>query len=129
MTIETSQIVTPPNHQQVTEQLETVLIERASATYGSGTKIEGLGQLSGGASRETWSFDAVLADAQRKPLILKRDPLIYQPDGSFTTIETPLGVGRITEGLLIRLAAKAGTPAPEVPFFLEADDRTTAGFV
>lgn len=125
----TEQKVKPPNQQQVTAQLELVLQEQASITYGSGTSIVDLGQLSGGASRETWSFDAVLVDGQRIPLILKRDPLIFQEDGSFTTIETPLGVGRITEGLLIRLAAKAGTPAPEVPFFLQPDDRTTAGFV
>jgi aminoglycoside phosphotransferase (APT) family kinase protein len=126
---DTKQKFTPPNQQQVTEQLAQVLQEQASIAYGKDTRIIDLGQLSGGASRETWSFNAMLDDGQRIPLILKRDPLIYLDDGSFTTVETPLGVGRITEGLLIRLAAKAGTPAPEVPFFLEADDRTTAGFV
>ena len=118
-----------PNQQQVAEKLELVLQEQASIAYGSGTTIADLGQLSGGASRETWSFDAVLADGQRIPLILKRDPLIFQDDGSFTTVETEMGISRLTEGLLFRLAAKAGTPAPEVPFFLEPDDRTTAGFV
>jgi aminoglycoside phosphotransferase (APT) family kinase protein len=119
----------PPTHQELTDQLELVLQEKASIAYGSGTIIADLGQLSGGASRETWSFDAVLLDGQRIPLILKRDPLIFLDDGSFTTVETSMQVDRITEGSLIRLAAKAGTPAPEVPFFLEADSRTTAGFI
>ena len=30
--------------------------------------------LSGGASRETWSFDVVGADGSRRELILRRDP-------------------------------------------------------
>ena len=36
--------------------------------------IESLTRLSGGASRETWSFDAVRADGSRAELVLRRDP-------------------------------------------------------
>jgi aminoglycoside phosphotransferase (APT) family kinase protein len=36
--------------------------------------IEGLTRLSGGASRETWSFDAVGAGGSRTELVLRRDP-------------------------------------------------------
>ena len=36
--------------------------------------IEGLTRLSGGASRETWSFDAVGSDGARTELVLRRDP-------------------------------------------------------
>jgi aminoglycoside phosphotransferase (APT) family kinase protein len=36
--------------------------------------VEGLTRLSGGASRETWSFDAVSADGSRTGLVLRRDP-------------------------------------------------------
>ncbi len=36
--------------------------------------IEGLTRLSGGASRETWSFDAVSAGGSRTELVLRRDP-------------------------------------------------------
>jgi aminoglycoside phosphotransferase (APT) family kinase protein len=36
--------------------------------------IAGLTRLSGGASRETWSFDAVGADGSRTGLVLRRDP-------------------------------------------------------
>jgi aminoglycoside phosphotransferase (APT) family kinase protein len=36
--------------------------------------VEGLTRLSGGASRETWAFDAVGADGSRAGLVLRRDP-------------------------------------------------------
>jgi aminoglycoside phosphotransferase (APT) family kinase protein len=36
--------------------------------------IEDLTRLSGGASRETWSFDAVAADGVRTGVVLRRDP-------------------------------------------------------
>ncbi len=51
------------------DQLETYL-SRLNATP---TKVEGLARIAGGASRETYRFDAVAGD-QRKALILRRDP-------------------------------------------------------
>src|SRR6266700_3195933 len=36
--------------------------------------VEGLARLTGGASRETWAFDAVSAGGSRTELILRRDP-------------------------------------------------------
>ena len=36
--------------------------------------VEKLRRLSGGASRETWSFDAVATGGSVAPLILRRDP-------------------------------------------------------
>src|SRR5580704_10209668 len=36
--------------------------------------VENLTRLSGGASRETWSFDAVSAGGSRAELVLRRDP-------------------------------------------------------
>src|SRR5207245_9566016 len=36
--------------------------------------IDRISRLSGGASRETWAFDAVAADGSRTELILRRDP-------------------------------------------------------
>jgi aminoglycoside phosphotransferase (APT) family kinase protein len=36
--------------------------------------VESLARLPGGASRETWAFDAVSADGARLPLVLRRDP-------------------------------------------------------
>ncbi len=113
--------------------LAAVLRGRLADVYGPGTEIDGLLRLSGGASRETWSFDALLPNGTRKPLILKRDPpeekrdekIDGQPGGG----DMDLGVDRWTEGRLMQLAGEVGVPVPEVPFFLDADDRTPAGFV
>ena len=112
-----------------TEVLAAVLHDRVGQVYGAGTGIDGLVRLSGGASRETWSFDALLAGGERKPLILKRDPLDEQTDTTLIEGEVRLGVDRWTEGRLMQLAGEVGVPVPDVPFFLDADERTSAGFV
>ena len=41
---------------------------------GRGSRLEGLTQLPGGASKQTWAFDAVAPDGSRTELILRRDP-------------------------------------------------------
>lgn len=111
------------------EQLAAVLRGRLAREYGRGTKIEGLVRLSGGASRETWSFDALKPDGARQPLILKRDPMDRQADKQFEGVPGGrLTVGRLTEGRLFQLAGEAGVPMPKVPFFLHKDRRTTEGF-
>jgi aminoglycoside phosphotransferase (APT) family kinase protein len=115
--------------QQLAVDLAAVLAERLRDAYGDSWQVEGLTRLSGGASRETWSFDAVGPDEARRPLILKRDPLLFEADGSITTEESRLGVGRVTEGRLMAAAAEAGVPVPAIAFFLDADERTTEGFV
>ncbi len=99
-----------------------MLREKLAAHYGSGTGLTGLRQLSMGASRETWSFEAVLSGGEEVPLILKRDPMT-------ASAASPFSVSRITEGTLIRLANGAGVASPEVPFFLEAEERTSEGFI
>ena len=82
-----------------TEQLAEVLRDRLAGEYGTGTGIEGLVRLSGGASRETWSFDALMPDGARQPLILKRDPMDRQVDKKFEGVpEGRLAVGRLVEG-------------------------------
>lgn len=50
--------------------------ELAAALAGSlgPVTVENLARLSGGASRETWAFDAVAADGSRTELVLRRDP-------------------------------------------------------
>ena len=112
-----------------TRDLADVLGERVVEVYGPGAGIEGLLRLSGGASRETWSFDALLPDGGRKPLILKRDPLDEKLENQPGGADTNFSVDRWTEGRLMQLAGEVDVPVPEVPFFLAADERTTAGFV
>jgi aminoglycoside phosphotransferase (APT) family kinase protein len=64
--------------------------------------IENLVRLSGGASRETWAFDAVTA-SERHRLILRRDPPVDpRPDGM-----------RL-EALALQHAADAGVTVPAV---------------
>jgi aminoglycoside phosphotransferase (APT) family kinase protein len=67
------------------------------AILGGEVTIENLRRLSGGASRETWSFDA-----GGRPLILRRDP----PGNEKRGMEL--------EARLFAAAAKAGVPVPEL---------------
>ncbi len=71
---------------------------------GRGAVIEGLSRLSGGASRETWSFDAVGADGTRAELILRRDPPGRPGEPG----------ARDREAASISLAHAAGLPVPEL---------------
>jgi aminoglycoside phosphotransferase (APT) family kinase protein len=65
-------------------------------------RVDGLRRLSGGASRETWSFTAVSPDCDARALILRRDP----PDAPKET----MGL----EARLLAAAAKGGLPVPTV---------------
>ncbi|MDP6812264.1 MAG: phosphotransferase family protein [Alphaproteobacteria bacterium] len=113
----------------IEDELRSALHEAAIEHFGDGTEIEGLVKLSGGASRETWSFDAAIPDGGRLPLILKRDPPSDEVTDGPTGVASVLGVDRWTEGRLLELAGEVGVPVPRVHFFLAADPRTTAGFV
>jgi aminoglycoside phosphotransferase (APT) family kinase protein len=75
-------------------------------------QVQALQRLSGGASRETWSFDARLADGRTHELILRRDP----PD-------EPQGMA--VEAQCLRAATGAGVPVPEV--MLASDDASLLG--
>jgi aminoglycoside phosphotransferase (APT) family kinase protein len=75
--------------------------------------IEGLRRLSGGASRETWSFDAVPPDGERHPLILRRDT------------PGPLHPGLALEARVITAAAGGGVPVPAI--LVASDDPAALG--
>ncbi len=60
-------------------------------------------RVTGGASRETWSFDAVRGDGTSIPCILRRDP-----EGA------PRRAGMATEAVLLRAAGAAGVRVPRV---------------
>lgn len=75
-------------------------------------------RLSGGASRETWSFTAVAPDRERLPLVLRRDP--------------PAGAGLaapLDEFALIEAAGAAGVPVAPLKFRLDPADGLGNGFV
>ena len=71
-------------------------------------EVHGLERLTGGASRETWAFDAVDANGDRHALILRRDfPERTEPDdGAVGELE------RSVELELHRVLHAAGAPVP-----------------
>jgi aminoglycoside phosphotransferase (APT) family kinase protein len=71
---------------------------------GGGTvRVEGLRRLPGGASRETWAFDAIADDARVEHFVLRRDPPGHQVQTS-----------RRDEYELLRAAHLAGVPVPRM---------------
>jgi aminoglycoside phosphotransferase (APT) family kinase protein len=77
--------------------------------------IERVTRLSGGASRETWAFDAVAPDGSRTELVLRRDPPGRPSE--------PGAMAR--ESVAISAAATAGLAAPEV--LLVSEDGADTG--
>ncbi len=92
-------------------------LARALRTIVGPVSIEGLTRLSGGASRETWAFDAVAADGRRTELVLRRDPPGRPGE--------PGALAR--EAAAIGAAAAAGLAAPEV--LLVGEDAAELGAV
>jgi aminoglycoside phosphotransferase (APT) family kinase protein len=81
----------------VMTELSKLLGDRLSVVYGRPVDVAGLRRLSGGASRETWAFDA-----DGEALILRREPP-----------EALLGeMGR--EAAALTLAARGGVPVPRL---------------
>jgi aminoglycoside phosphotransferase (APT) family kinase protein len=76
--------------------------------------VRGLRRLAGGASRETWAFDAVRPDGTTERLVLRRDP----PDHHIRS-------SRRDEFALLAAAAAAGLPVPRVRWC--EDDATLLG--
>ncbi|MGH3743458.1 MAG: phosphotransferase family protein [Mycobacteriales bacterium] len=88
-----------PDH----DDLATRLARTLGDVYGEdGVTVRDLHRLSGGASRETWSFEAVRA-AGAEPLILRRDPP-----------EAPRPQLMLLEAAALREAARVGVPEPDV---------------
>jgi len=84
---------------------------------GAGSVVD-LRRLSGGASRETWSFDLLNESGARCGLVLRRDPSGHSGESD-----------RSTEYLLLQAAAAAGVPVPPVRLLLQPGDRLGSGFV
>ncbi|HVS64027.1 MAG TPA: phosphotransferase family protein [Thermoanaerobaculia bacterium] len=115
-------------------------LARAVARRLGECRIEGLRRLSGGASQETWSFEAELLDADRRnphhrdaelpgaepapnrtmPLILRRSPAGRRSAAAVT----PEVEARVQQA-----AADGGVPAARVRFVLEPEDGLGHGYV
>ncbi|MFT3820880.1 MAG: phosphotransferase family protein [Rubrivivax sp.] len=100
------------------DALRAVLSRHARA----GGEVQGLQRLTGGATKQTWSFDWVSAG--------RRDALILQQ-----TTETPSAPGRTPklsaaqDAALMTAARAAGVPAPRVLLVLQPDDGLGSGYI
>ena len=92
------------------ERLTLVL---ASMSPGSEVNVTGLRRLSGGASRETWAFDAE-SNGRAEPMVLRRDPPTEpRPDLM------------LSEAAAFREATRVGVPEPEI--LLASADQAALG--
>jgi len=81
--------------------------------------VENLRRMSGGASRETYTFDVVGPEG-RDGLVLRRDP---------SALLSGASIDRSGEAALLVAAGSAGVPVPAVRFVLDAEDGLGDGFV
>jgi aminoglycoside phosphotransferase (APT) family kinase protein len=95
-----------------------LLARTLARRFGSGVSVDGLRRLSGGASRETWSFDASTAGGGHQALVLRRDPGGHTGQNS-----------RQVEYALLQCAHAHGVLVPRVELLLEPDDGLGHGFV
>lgn len=109
------------------DNVAAVLAIAAGRHFGGIATIEKLGRESGGASRQTWSFDAVV-NGERHGLILRRDPPILGEAGKAGS-ERSTALDRATEFRVLAAAYRAGVRAPEVLFELAAGDGLGEAYV
>ena len=101
------------------EEFARSLTRAASRHLGGPTRIEDLRPLSGGASAETWHFDALCGD-ERHELILRLSP----PGGKKDKVR----LDRQTEARLLKAAEQCGVPVPPILFILDEDDGIGPGY-
>jgi aminoglycoside phosphotransferase (APT) family kinase protein len=106
------------------DQVAAALALAAGRHFGGRALIDGLTRESGGASRQTWAFDASV-DGRCHELILRRDP----PSASKGERERSAALDRATEFRVLRAAWQAGVRAPEVLFELSAEDGLGEAYV
>src|ERR687898_3427274 len=106
------------------DQVAAALAGAAGRHFAKPATIERLKRESGGASRQTWSFDAVI-DGKRHGLVLRRDP----PTTGKTSAGSSTALDRATEFRVLAAAHKGGVRAPQVLFELTPQDGLGEGFV
>jgi aminoglycoside phosphotransferase (APT) family kinase protein len=110
------------------ENVAAVLARVAGRHFGEAATVAQLRRESGGASRQTWSFDAVVAGT-RHELILRRDPPTLGTPRAKAEIDRSVSIDRGTEYRVLHAAFQAGVRAPEALFELAAGDGLGEGFV
>lgn len=84
------------------DKLTSVLADVLVATLGEGVEPSGVTHLSGGASRQTWSLDAIRPDGTVERLVLRQDHPGAPPSGL------------LLEAALLEAAKTTGVPVPDV---------------
>jgi aminoglycoside phosphotransferase (APT) family kinase protein len=98
-------------------------LDRALAHAWTGfERVDAIARLSGGASQETWSFDALI-HGTHEPMILRRAPGGERSTGSGSSV--PLE----TEAVVIEAARAAGVVAPRVRYVMKFEDGVGHGYV
>jgi len=110
------------------ETVASVMAAVSGRHFGGPAAIEQLVRESGGASRQTWSFDAVV-NGERHGLILRRDPPVLDSAASIPPGERSTSLDRATEFRVLRAAFQAGVRAPEVLFELSPADGLGEAYV
>lgn len=100
-------------------ELEPALTRLVKRLFGSEFHATEISHLSGGASQETWAFAA--AGPAHHALILRRTPQLATAKAGGLPIES--------EAALMRCAAAAGVPSPQVLHLLTQEDELGRGFV
>jgi aminoglycoside phosphotransferase (APT) family kinase protein len=85
-----------------------------------GAHLSNLRRLSGGASQETWAFEAAGPEGE-KPMILRRAP------GGDRVHDSAVGLEG--EAALMRLAGEVGVPEPPVHYVLKPEDGIGHAFI
>lgn len=109
----------PNNHIVGGSELAPALTRLVRRLFGDEFHAAEIGRLSGGASQETWAFAAV--GPAHHPLILRRTPPLVTEKAGALPIES--------EAALMRCAADAGVPSPQVLHVLTEADGLGRGFV
>src|SRR6266851_1022227 len=110
------------------ENVAAVMANVAGRHFGGPANIEHLVRESGGASRQTWSFDAIV-NGERHGLILRRDPPTLGHAAASPPSERSTSLDRATEFRVLRAAFRAGVRAPEVLFELSPADGLGEAYV
>jgi aminoglycoside phosphotransferase (APT) family kinase protein len=110
----------PERTDRATEAVSRALEAVVRRALGGPGEIRGLARLTGGATKLTWSFDAVVG-GEILPLILQQTPF-----------EQPASESRVhgaPEAALLGAAAAAGVPAPRVRAVLDPSDALGEGTI
>jgi aminoglycoside phosphotransferase (APT) family kinase protein len=114
--------MTPSEPDEIRRRLRAAIATR----LGPPGDVLDLTRLTGGATKATWAFDAVIG-AQRLPLILQLSaPRRLAPDDPAGRLPRVHGEA---EGTLLRAVAGAGVPVPGVRLVLDPADGLGAGCV